>query len=56
MAQLQDFVEDSAPKLTKLLAGAAPEFTVKVRLKGKTPEDLGAANELLKKIDPDWTF
>jgi len=56
LAQLQDFVEDSAPRLTKLLAGAAPEFMVKIRMKGKTAGDLSAANEILKKIDPDWTF
>lgn len=56
LAQLQDFVEEGAPALTKLLAGAAPEFTVKVRLKGKTPGTLAGANEILKKISPDWKF
>jgi hypothetical protein len=56
LAQLQDFAEEYAPKLTKLLAGTAPEFTVKIRLKGKPPGDLAVANDLLKKIDPEWTF
>jgi hypothetical protein len=50
LAQLQDFVEDSAAVLTKMLAGAAPEFLVKIRLKGKKPESLAEANEVLKKI------
>jgi hypothetical protein len=54
LAQLQDFVEESAPALTKLLAGAAPEFAVKIKLKGKLPADLSKANELLKKVNPDW--
>ena len=36
LAQLQDFVEESAPTLTKMLAGAVPEFMVKIRLKGKS--------------------
>jgi hypothetical protein len=53
---LQDFVEESAPTLTKMLAGAAPEFVVKIRLKGKKPASLAAANDVLKKIKPDWTF
>jgi hypothetical protein len=56
LAQLQDFVEEGAPALTKMLAGAAPEFAVKIRLKGKKPANLAAANEVLKKINPDWTF
>jgi hypothetical protein len=56
LAQLQDFVEDSAPTLTKMLAGATPEFVVKIRLKGKKPASLAAANEVLKKIHPDWKF
>jgi hypothetical protein len=56
LAQLQDFVEESAPALTKLLAGAAPEFAVKIKLKGKAPSDLSKANSLLKKVNPDWQF
>jgi len=56
LAQLQDFVEAGAPALTKLLAGATPEFAVKIRLKGKTPGNLTAANEVLKKINQDWKF
>jgi hypothetical protein len=56
LAQLQDFVEESAPALTKLLAGAAPEFAVKIKLKGKAPTDLTKANEVLKKVNPDWQF
>jgi hypothetical protein len=56
LAQLQDFVEEGAPALTKILAGASPEFAVKIRLKGKKPANLAAANEVLKKINPDWTF
>ena len=56
LAQLQDFVEESAPALTKMLAGAAPEFMVKIRLKGKKPASLAAVNEVLKKIQPDWKF
>ncbi len=56
LAQLQDFVDEGAPALTKLLAGATPEFAVRVRIKGKTPGALAAANEVLKKIDPDWKF
>jgi hypothetical protein len=56
LAQLQDFVEEGAPALTKMLAGASPEFAVKIRLKGKKPANLAAANEVLKKINPDWTF
>jgi hypothetical protein len=56
LAQLQDFVEEGAPALTKMLAGAAPEFAVKIRLKGKKPANLAAANEVLKKINPDWKF
>jgi hypothetical protein len=56
LAQLQNFADDSAPALMKLLAGAAPEFAVKIRLKGKTPIDLAKANEVLKKVNPDWQF
>jgi hypothetical protein len=56
LSDLQDFVEDTAPALTKLLAGASPEFAVRVRLKGKAPADLAAANEVLKKIYPEWSF
>ena len=56
LSDLQDFVEDTAPALTKLLAGASPEFAVRVRLKGKAAADLAAANEVLKKINPDWGF
>jgi len=56
LAQLQDFVEEGAPTLTKLLAGATPEFCVKIKLKGKTPLDLSKANDLLKKVNPDWQF
>jgi Protein of unknown function (DUF499) len=56
LAQLQDFVEESAPALTKMLAGAAPEFLVKIRLQGKKPASLAEANDLLKKIHPDWRF
>lgn len=54
LAKLQDFVEESAPKLTKLLAGASPEFAVRIRLKGKTPSDLARVNDVLKKVDPNW--
>lgn len=56
LAQLQNFAEESAPALTKLLAGAAPEFAVRIKLKGKTPTDLAKANETLKKMNPDWQF
>jgi hypothetical protein len=56
LSDLQDFVDETAPQLTKLLAGASPEFTVKVRLKGKAETDLTGANEVLKKIDPEWKF
>ena len=56
LSELQDFVEDSAPSLTKLLAGASPEFAVRIKLKGKAAADLAAANEMLKKIKPDWGF
>jgi hypothetical protein len=56
LAQLQDFVEDSAATLTKMLAGAAPEFVIKIRLKGKKPASLAAANGVLEKIHPDWKF
>lgn len=56
LSDLQDFVEDTAPALTKLLAGASPEFAVRVRLKGKAAADLAAANEVLKRINPDWSF
>jgi hypothetical protein len=55
-SQLQDFVEESAPALTKMLVGAALEFLVKIRLKGKRPANLGAVNDVLKKIKPAWTF
>jgi len=56
LAQLQNFADESAPALTKLLAGAAPEFAVKIKLKGKAPTDLAKANEVLKKVNPDWQF
>ena len=56
LSDLPDFVEESAPALTKLLAGASPEFAVRVRLKGKAAADLTAANDVLKKINPDWKF
>ena len=56
LGQLQDFVDDRAASLTKLLAGAAPEFAVKIKLKGKAPADLSKANEILKKVNPDWQF
>jgi len=56
LGQLQDFVEDGAPALTKMLAGATPEFAVKIRFKGRVPGNLAAVNEVLKKINPDWTF
>ena len=56
LTQLQDFAEDGAAALTKALAGAAPEFAVKIRLKGKKPASLTAANDVLKKINPDWKF
>jgi hypothetical protein len=56
LAQLQDFVEEGAPALTKILAGATPEFAIKIRLKGKKPSNLTGANEILKKINPDWKF
>ena len=56
LTQLQDFAEGSAAALTKVLAGAAPEFAIKIRLKGKRPSSLAAANDVLKKINPDWKF
>jgi len=56
LAQLQDFVDEAAPELTKMLAGATPEFAVKIRLKGRTPANLAAVNEVLKKIKPEWKF
>ena len=56
LTQLQDFADGSAATLTKVLAGATPEFAVKIRLKGKRPSSLAAANEVLKKINPDWKF
>lgn len=56
LSRLQDFAEDAAPALTKVLAGSVPEFAVKVRLKGKTPGNVAAANDILKKINPDWKF
>jgi hypothetical protein len=56
LTQLQDFAEGSAAALTKVLAGAAPEFAVKIRIKGKRPSSLAAANEVLKKINADWKF
>jgi len=56
LAQLQDFVDEGASALTKMLAGATPEFAIKIRLKGKTPANLAAVNEVLKKINPDWKF
>ena len=56
LAQLQDFVEEGAPALTKLLAGATPEFAVKIKLKGKVQSDLSMANNLLRKVRPDWQF
>ena len=49
LRQLQDFVEESASALTKILAGASPEFAIKIRLKGKKPTNLAGANEVLKK-------
>jgi hypothetical protein len=56
ISQLQDFVEEVAPALTKVLAGSVPEFGVKIRLKGKPPANLSTANELLRKTNPDWRF
>ncbi|MGD0228348.1 MAG: hypothetical protein ABSF71_39095 [Terriglobia bacterium] len=56
LVQLQDFVEEGAPALTKILAGSTPEFAVKIRLKGKKPADLAGANAILKKINSDWKF
>jgi hypothetical protein len=56
IGQLQNFVDADAPALAKMLAGATPEFAVKIRLKGKSPADLAAANEVLKKINSDWKF
>lgn len=56
LAELQNFVEDTAPVLTKLLAGASPEFAVRIKLKGEAATDLTAATEELKKINPDWKF
>lgn len=56
LSKLQDFVEEGAPALTKALAGASPEFSVRVKLKGKPPLDLSAANEILTRIDPSWKF
>lgn len=56
LTQLQDFTDGTAAALTKILAGAMPEFAVKIRLKGKRPASLAAANEVLKKIDPNWRF
>ena len=56
LAQLQDFVDEAAPALTKMLAGATPEFAVRIRLRGKTPASLAAANEVLRKINPEWKF
>ena len=58
LAQLQDFVEITAPKLIKLMAGATPEFVVKIKLKGKTPtsDELTNATDLLRKEHPDWNF
>ena len=56
LGQLQDFVEDGAPALTKMLAGATPEFAVKIRFKGKVPGNLAAVNEVLKKINAEWKF
>jgi hypothetical protein len=56
LAQLQTFVEEAAPALTKLFAGATPEFVVKVRLKGKTSASLSTANDVLKKFNEEWRF
>jgi hypothetical protein len=56
LAQLQDFVEEAAPALTKILAGTTPEFALRIRLKDKPSGDLAAANEMLKKSNPDWKF
>ena len=56
LAKLQDFVDEGAPALTKLLAGASPEFAVRVKLKGKAPDDLRKVNDLLAKLDPEWGF
>jgi hypothetical protein len=56
LTQLQDFAEDGAAMLTKALAGGAPEFAIRIRLKGKKPSSLAAANEVLKKVSPNWKF
>ena len=56
LTQLQDFAEGGAAALTKVLAGAAPEFAVKIRLNGKPPSNIAAANDVLGKISPDWKF
>ncbi len=56
LAELQNFVEDTAPALTKLLAGASPEFAVRIKLKGEAATDLSSATEKLKKINSDWKF
>jgi hypothetical protein len=53
---LQDFAEEGAPALAKILAGSTPVFVVKIRLKGKKPLDLTGANAILKKINSDWKF
>lgn len=56
LSQLQDFADGGAAALTKVLAGAAPEFALRIRLSGKKPSSFEAANALLKKIHPDWKF
>ena len=56
LSKLQDFVDERAPALAKLLAGASPEFLVRIRLKGKMPANMAVANELLKSIHPGWEF
>jgi ribosome-associated toxin RatA of RatAB toxin-antitoxin module len=55
--QLQDFVEDAAPEMTKLLAGSTPEFMMRIRVKSsKNQIDVAAANALLSKIQTYWRF
>jgi len=56
LGQLQDFVEDGAAQISKILAGAQPEYAIKIRLGGKVRADLSQANRLLAKIDPAWRF
>lgn len=54
--KMQDFTDGPAAELTKILAGSAPVFALRIRIKGKLPANLSVANEVLKKIDPDWKF